>query len=53
MYWLGITMVIAVLQIRNRTKLFVSGAYNMQINHASEPETAYDKTGREICENFV
>jgi len=35
-------MEIAVLQIRNRTDLFVSGAYKMQINHVSEPETEYD-----------
>lgn len=35
-------MGIAVLQIRDRTNLFVSGAYKMQINHASEPETTHD-----------
>jgi hypothetical protein len=46
-------MVIAVLQIRNRTKLFVSKPYKMQINHASEPEIAYDNTCSEIRENFV
>lgn len=46
-------MEIAVLHIRNRTNLFVSAAYKMQINHASEPETAYDNTRTEIHGNFV
>jgi hypothetical protein len=46
-------MDIAVLQIRNRTNLFVSGAYKIQMNHASEPETAHDNTRTEIHGNFV
>jgi hypothetical protein len=42
MHCLGITMELAVLQNRNRINLFVSGAYKMRINQASESETAYD-----------
>jgi hypothetical protein len=35
MYWLGITVEIAVLQIGNITNLFVSSAYKIKINPAS------------------
>ena len=41
-------MAVNVLRKKN-----ISGAYKIQINHASEPETAHDNTCTEIHGNFV